>query len=520
MFHAMQQPSTLHEPQSKLQFIEPDKVRTRFAPSPTGFFHIGSARTALFNYLFAKKYNGIFVLRIEDTDRERSKKEWEQDIQENMQWLGIDWQEGPNKPGPFAPYRQSERKQIYKKHLEQLLNEGKAYYCFCEQSELDAYRQSLISANKPPLYSGKCRDLPASQIKENIVNAKSYVIRFKMPAGKITFDDILRGPIATDSENFGDIVIAKNLDEPLYNFACVVDDFLMKITHIIRGEDHISNTPKQILLAQALGFTSPKFLHLPLILDQQRAKLSKRNPEIMTAVSEYKKQGFLPKALINFLALLGWNPGNQQEIFSLETLINEFSPEKIQKSGAVFNPQKLEWINGMYIRQISLGHLTLLCLPYLINRGLLQEISPKEYKITATDEKITFEYLCQIVGLYQERLKKLSEISELADFFFKGNLTYGAELLIWKQTTDKELKSVLDKLTKLLSKIKPLDWSKQEIEKIIMPAAGKLKDRGKMLWPMRVALSGQKASAGPFEIAEVLGKEKTLQRVKEAKEKL
>ncbi len=517
---------TLQEPKSKLHLIQPGEVRTRFAPSPTGFFHIGSARTALFNYIFSKKYRGVFILRIEDTDKERSKKEWEEDIKESLEWLGLEWQEGPDKEGYLGPYRQSERKEIYQKYLNQLLQEEKAYYCFCSTEELEAHRQYLMSIGKPPSYSGKCRDLAKEQAEKNLTQGKPFVIRFKTPPGKVVFDDLLRGAIETDSENFGDMVIAKNLTEPLYNFACCVDDFEMKISHIIRGEDHISNTPKQILLHQALNFPLPKFLHLPLILDQKRAKLSKRNPEIMTAVAEYKKDGYLPEALVNFLALLGWNPGDRREIFSLASLAQEFSVEKLQKSGAVFNPQKLDWINGFYIRQKSPAHLTQICLPYLINRGLIKQkeiaddFGKIEYEVPETKEKMSFDQIQRIIALYQERLKKLSEISELVDFFFKEKLYYSKELLLWKEMKDKELKQVLDKLEKMLSKIKPADWTKQELEKVIMPEAEKLEDRGKMLWPLRAALSGQKASAGPFEIAEVLGKEKTIQRIKEAKERL
>jgi glutamyl-tRNA synthetase len=540
--------------EEEFKFIKPGEVRTRFAPSPTGFLHIGSARTALFNYLFAKKNQGSFILRIEDTDRERSKPEFEKDILENLKWLGIEWDEGP--------YRQSERGEIYKKYLEKLLKEGKAYHCFCSEEELEAQRQYQMSIGEAPRYSGKCANLTKEEVKKSLAEGKKFVIRFRVEAKKIEFEDLIRGKIEFDTGLMGDFVIAKpesgGLFTPLYNFGVVVDDFEMKISHVIRGEEHISNTPKQILIQEALAFPQPKYAHLPLILGPDKSKLSKRHGAV--SVSQYRKLGYLPETLINFMAFLGWNPGVEREIYSMASLIKEFSLERVQKGGAIFNIQRLGFLNGFYIRQKSIERLTELCLPYLIESGLIEEKNDPEplkipleekrqFKIKESGEEISFETLKNIVSLYQERLKKLSEISELTDFFFKEKLEYDRGLLKWREMTDREIIKSLDKSFKILHKIRGEEFEKGNLEKILMPEAekfakeiGKIGDRaysrqrrdgslqpafeprvgdkGYLLWPLRVALTGKEASAGPFEIAEILGKEKVLKRIKEARKKL
>jgi len=518
----------------ELKLISPGEVRVRIAPSPTGPLHIGLARTALFNYLFARKYQGRFILRIEDTDVERSDKKYEEEIIEGLKWLGIEWEEGPDIGGPHGPYHQSERKEIYKKYIEKLLKEGKIYYCFCSQEELEAHRQYLMSIGEPPKYSGKCRELSQDEIEKNLKEKRPYVLRLKTPSKKIVFKDFLRGEIEYHTDTFGDIVVAKNFTTPLYNLACVIDDFEMKITHIIRGEDHIPNTPKQILIAQALGIETPKYIHLPLILGQDKSKLSKRHGA--KSVLYYKEEGYLPEAITNFLAFLGWNPGTQREIFSLSSLAQEFSLEGLQKSNAVFNLQKLDWLNGFYIRQKSLDKLTELCIPYLIRDNLIVPVFkthryPPAYgadtmthmfKVKETEEEISFNYLQSVIALYQERLKKLSEISSLVSFFFKKELEYPKELLRWKDMTDKEIKDVLDKLKKTLDKIKEENWDRENLKTILLKLAEDIGkgDRGRVLWPLRAALTGNEASAGPFEIAEVLGKEKTIERIKQARKKL
>jgi len=455
-----------------------NKIRTRFAPSPTGNLHIGSARTALFNYLFARQNKGKMILRIEDTDLERSKKEYENDILNNLKLLGLDWDDF---------YRQTERLELYKKYLQRLLDEGRAYYCFCSKEELEEMRQEQMSKGEAPRYNGKCSNISRAETEKKIKAGEKPVIRFRIPVKKVKFKDLIRGEIEFDSALLGDIVIAKDVNTPLYNFAVVVDDFEMKITHIIRGEDHLPNTPKQILIQEALALPTPTYAHLPLILGPDRSKMSKRHGA--AAVKEYLDQGYLTEAIINFLALLGWSSGTDKEIFSLKELVKQFSIEKIQKSGAIFNIQKLDYLNGVYIRQMPVKRLTELCKKYV------PEINE------------------QIISLFQERLKKLSEIGELSDFFFKDKLFFDKSLLKWKGMSDQDITSSLAKSIEVISGIKK--WNKENIEAALLKEAGQ--ERGRLLWPLRVALSGKKASPPPFDIAEILGKEKTLKRLEYAK---
>lgn len=372
--------------EKEFKFLKPGEVRTRFAPSPTGFLHVGGARAALFNFLFAKKNEGTFILRIEDTDRERSKIEYEKDIMDSLKWLGIEWDEGPapisnfqssenyigNYIGEYGPYRQSERLNIYTEYLEKLLAEEKAYYCFCSEEEIAAQRQYQLSIGQPPRYLGKCANLSKEEAEKLLKSGKPAVIRFRVPSQKLKFDDLIRGEIEFDTSLLGDFIIAKNLNTPLYNFTCVVDDFKMKISHVIRGEDHISNTPKQILLQEALNFPTPKFAHLPIVLAPDRSKLSKRYGAI--GISQLKEEGYLPETLINFMALLGWNPGGNREIYSMSSLIKEFSLQRIQKGGAIFNAKKLDFLNSFYIRQKPLDKLVELCLPYLLKSDLIKKL--------------------------------------------------------------------------------------------------------------------------------------------------
>ncbi|MCH8741709.1 glutamate--tRNA ligase [Patescibacteria group bacterium] len=524
-------------PLDDFKFIRPGKIRVRIAPSPTGLLHIGLARTALFNYLFAKKYQGNFVLRIEDTDIERSDSGFEEDIIENLQWLGIEWSEGPDIGGNFGPYRQSEKLPAYAKYIEKLLNTESAYRCFCSEDELEAKRQYAMSIGQQPRYNGKCSQLSSDEIRKLLAEGKKSIVRFRTPNEKVSFKDLLRGKIEFDSNLIGDFGIAKDLATPLYNLAVVVDDFEMKISHVIRGEDHIPNTPKQILLQKALEFPRPEYLHLPLILGPDRSKLSKRHGAF--AIADYRKEGYLPEAIINFMAFLGWNPGGEREIYSMPSLIKEFSIERIQKGGAVFNVRRLDFLNGFYIRQKSAEKFAEICIPYLIEAGLVVPAFKSEqyppayggmnltqtYKVSGTGEEVNFNYLQNIVVLYQERLKKLSEISELTDFFFNDKLEYNKELLKWKEAGDREIEDSLNKLEKIISEIKAEDCNKEILEEKILPEAEKIglsgtKDRGYLLWPFRVALTGKEASAGPFEVAEVLGKEKVLKRIREAKERL
>ena len=317
------------------------QIRVRFAPSPTGPFHIGSARTALFNWLFAKANNGQFILRVEDTDKERSKPEHEEDIKMGLEWLGFTWDEF---------YKQSERTEIYEKYLRELLDKNKLYYCFCSKEDLEAERQAMMSQGIQPKYSGKCSALESDEVEKRLSNREDHVLRFRVPNDTISVKDVIRGMVKFDTTLMGDIIIAKDLNNPLYNFTVVVDDALMKITDVIRGEDHLSNTPKQVLIAEALGFESPRFAHLPIILNPDRSKMSKRFSD--TALSDYINQGYLNQAMVNFLAYLGWHPKEDKEIMNIDELVKEFDLGRVQKGGAVFNAEKLEWLNSYYVSHL------------------------------------------------------------------------------------------------------------------------------------------------------------------------
>lgn len=518
-----------------------EKIRVRVAPSPTGRPHLGLARTALFNYLFTKKLGGKLILRIEDTDLSRSKPEFEREIIDCLKWLGIEWDEGPDIGGPFSPYRQSERKEIYKKYLQKLIDEKKAYFCFCSPEEVENQKQYKISIGEPPVYSGKCKNLSSKEIEKNLSEGKKFVIRLSVPEKKLYFEDLLRGKIEFDSRYLGDFILAKDFENPLYNFVCVVDDFEMKISHVIRGEDHISNTPKQILIQEALGFPRPKYLHLPLVLGPDRTKLSKRHGAV--SISEFREEGYLPEALFHFLVLLGFTPPEERDFYSKEYFVENFSIERLHKSAAIFNIKKLDYLNGVYIRRLSTKKLTQYCIPYLIKEGFIEpifedrnlfseaggagilagkEISTK-YKVIETNEVIDEEYLQKIVKLYQERLKKISEISSLVDFFFKKDLKIEKKLFFWKDMKEREIKEALEKGEEILENLDKREFKKEFLQEILIKESEEFSkkirgeiDRGYLLWPLRVALTGKEASPPPFDILEILGKKKSIERIKKA----
>ncbi len=429
----------------------PAKVVTRFAPSPTGLLHVGSVRTMLFSYLYAKQQGGKFLLRIEDTDKERSSKEHEQYIFESMKWLGIEADE---------TFIQSENVASHKKALQKLIDSGHAY----------------ISKETP---------------KEE--GQRSEVIRFKNPNKEITFRDEVRGDITFDTTDLKDFVIAKTLEEPLYHMAVVVDDIDEGVTHVIRGEDHISNTPRQILIIEALGATRPIYAHLPLILAPDKTKLSKRKHAELVATLSYRDKGFLPEALINFLALLGWNPGTDKEIFSMDELIKEFTLQKIQKAGAVFNVEKLRWMNKEYIK--------------LIPEKEIQNLIEEKFGQKKINPKI--------LSLIKERIEILSDIDtmktsgEFSYFFEKP--AYDAGKFIWKDSTTDQTITRLEKLSEILNDQK--DFDAGAIKEAIWPYA-ESEGRGGVLWPLRYALSGKDKSADPFTLADILGKEESLERIK------
>ncbi|MDP1689260.1 MAG: glutamate--tRNA ligase [bacterium] len=489
------------------------QVRVRMAPSPTGPLHLGTARTALFNWLYARHFDGVFVLRIEDTDLERSDTRYEQEIFDGFKWLGIDWDEGPiaeaaqiqnsefriqNFKGAYGPYRQSERLDIYEKYLNQLLEEKKAYYCYCSKEELDSERKSQLSKGIQLKYSGKCRDLVLAPEGKN-----PEIIRFKVEDKIIEFDDLIRGKISFDSKLIGDIAIAKVLPtgfSPLYNFAVTVDDATMEITHVIRGEDHIPNTPKQILIQEALGFDIPYFAHLPLILSPDRSKLSKRYVE--TSLLKYRDLGYFPQAIANFIAYLGWHPKEEKDIMTLQELVSEFDIDRVQKAGAIFNEEKLTWLNAKYLNNFSDDDLVQLLVPRLIEKGI----------------KIATGNLKRILHVEKGRMKTLNDFFELADFFF--NLPeYASELLIWKNVPKEKIKENLVKISEILKKQDNSLFSVSDLEIALTPLT-KEAGKGEILWPMRAALSGKRESPSPYEIAEVLGKEETVRRLEIGAKKL
>lgn len=443
----------------------------------------------MFNYLFAKKFGGAFIVRIEDTDQERSSIEYESVIFEALAWLGFTPDEGPNEGGNFGPYRQSERNErgIYKKELEKLLH---------SDGELHAFICTHPAAGDENTLLHHCDQLDAREYKHG------GIIRLHVPDLKepIIVQDKVRGQVQFLMSDVGDFSIAKDLDTPLYNFAATVDDHAMQITDVIRGEDHLANTPKQMLLNRTLGYTDPNFYHLPLLLGPDRSKLSKRHGA--TSVAEFKAAGYLPEALVNYLALLGWNPGTEQEIFSPAELMAAFSIEKVHKSGAIFDRSKLDWLNGEYIRQMPVGELTARLLPFLKNLPL---------------GAVSQEKLEAIVALEQPRLKKLSEIGERVRFYFEPPRV-AFDLLQWKGMTEDEVISSLEAsieiLNNLLSQKKD---QRTDIERALLNAAAKMGDRGKLLWPLRAALSGAPASPGPFDIVELLGIPESIERLRRVK---
>lgn len=460
-------------------------IRTRIAPSPTGPFHIGTARAALFNYLYAKHQGGKFILRIEDTDLERSDKKFEKDIFDGMRWLGLVPDESPEIGGPFGPYRQSERLETYEKYLSQLLKDGAAFYCPHSEEELERERKNQTENKESPRHICSAREQ----------NLKSGIIRFKnTKIAPVIFNDMIRGDISFDPKLLGDFSLAKDVRTPLYNFAVVVDDKEMDISHVIRGEDHISNTPKQLLIIEALGFSAPRYAHLPLILGLDRSKLSKRHGA--TSINEFRELGYLPEAMINGMAFLGWNPGGEREIFSLAELEKEFSLEKVQMSGAIFNQEKLDWLNAHYIKQASVDELTEQVLPYLQKAGF-----------SVSDRQL----LKRVVALEQPRLKKLSDIVENTKFLFKLP-EYNASLLQWKETSQEKTLRALEIARKIISGMKAVP-EEAKLQELFFAESEALGGKGELLWPLRVSLSGQTYSPGPFEIIRVLGREETLRRI-------
>ena len=480
-------------------------IRVRIAPSPTGKLHFGTARVALFNYLFAKKNNGKFVLRIEDTDPERSQEIYTEDIIKAIDWLGLVWDEGPEKGGDFGPYFQQERYHIYEEYTDQLLESGKAYKCFCTIEEIEAEREAAKEKNLPYRYSGKCKNLSNVELTENEAAGKPFAIRLSTESQVVSFKDLIHGQMEYNSDDFGDFVIVRSDGTPIFIYTNVIDDYLMKISHVLRGDDHLTNTGKQLLIYQALEFDIPEFGHFPQILNADRSKMSKRkNPTSIT--EDFKDKGYLPEAIVNFMVLLGWSSGTDREIFTLQELVNSFSLERVSKAPAIFDPDKLLYFNGYYIRQFPIEELAKRCEPFIKNEKILKAL------------KDDLQFFYKVLKLVQERMKRLDEVDELTELFFVKP-EYDTALLVAKKSTEDKAVIALNAVYETVSNLDLLD--KENTEPLLRETAGQndLKD-GELLWSLRVALSGKDASPGAFELLEVLEKEESLKRIKSALEKL
>jgi len=463
-----------------------EKVRVRFAPSPTGYLHIGGARTALFNWLYARHNSGTFILRIEDTDRERSTDDYIDAIIQGMQWLGLDWDEGP--------FRQTDRFDVYKRYVDRLLQEGKAYYCYCSPEELEAGRKEAMKQGRALKYSGKCREL-----KEPVPGVDP-VVRFRMPQqGNTYVDDLIKGNVVFENEQLDDLIILRSDGTPTYNLTVVVDDVDMGITHVIRGDDHLNNTPRQVQLYNALGYAVPKFAHLPMILGSDKARLSKRHGA--TSVMAYYDMGYLPEALVNYLVRLGWSYGDQ-EIFSKDELIQYFAFDNVGKAAAVFNPEKLLWLNSQYIMQSSPERLVDLVIPFLVKEDIISD-----------GQDMDKTWLAKAVSTQKERAKTLVELAASLRYYIADDITYDEKAKAkFLNAESREL------LSELKDGLQAMDtFSEQEIEQLFRTIVEKHGIKlGKLAQPVRVALTGGTQSPGIFEVLDVMGKDKVIRRLEKA----
>ena len=463
-----------------------EKIRVRFAPSPTGFLHIGGARTALFNWLYAKHNNGTFVLRIEDTDRTRSTDEYIDAILEGMKWLGLDWDEGP--------FRQTGRFDIYRSYADKLVREGKAYYCYCSPEELEARRKEAMSKGRALKYNGKCRNL------KEPVSGITPVVRFRMPQeGRTIVDDLIKGTVSFDNEQLDDLIILRSDGTPTYNLTVVVDDVDMEITHVIRGDDHLNNTPKQILLYKAFGYPIPKFAHLPMILGSDKARLSKRHGA--TSVMAYYEMGYLPDAIVNYLVRLGWSYGDR-EVFTREELIKYFSFENVGKAAAVFNPEKLLWLNSQYIINSSSEKLAELVISFLIKEAIINE-----------GQYLDKAWLSKAIDTLKQRSKTLIELAKSLRYYIAEEVEYDEKARA--KFLNEKSRDMLIELKDGLNSIS--DFSETEIEKLFKAIIERHEVKlGKLAQPVRVALTGGTQSPGIFEVLDVMGKTKAIRRLERA----
>jgi nondiscriminating glutamyl-tRNA synthetase len=478
-----------------------NEIRVRYAPSPTGHLHIGNARTALFNYLFARNKGGKFILRIEDTDQKRNIEGGEQSQIKYLKWLGMDWDEGPDVGGEYGPYRQSERNDIYREYYTKLLNEGNAYKCYCTEEELAAEHDAQVARGETPHYSGKCRHLTEEQRAALEAEGRMPSIRIKVPAGKVySFDDIVKGSVSFESDGFGDWVVVKKDGIPTYNFAVVIDDYLMKITHVLRGDDHISNTPKQLMVYDLLGLEIPVFGHMTLIVNENHRKLSKRDESIIQFMEQYEGLGYLPEALLNFITLLGWSPGGEEEIYSKEEFIKIFDANRLSKSPAVFDKHKLEWMNNQYVKKADLDKIVAISLPQLIKAG----------RVHADMSDSEREWAVKLIALFQEKMSFGAEIVELSDMFFKDEAEYEeeAKAILSGETVPQVLKAFSEEVAGLE------DFIAENIKAAIKTVQKTTGQKGKNLFmPIRSAVTGQTHGPDLNQTIELLGKEKVQARL-------
>lgn len=479
------------------------EVRVRYAPSPTGHLHIGNARTALFNYLFARNKGGKFIIRIEDTDKKRNIEGGEESQLKYLAWLGIDWDESVDVGGEYGPYRQSERNDIYETYYSQMLEEGKAYKCYCTEEELEAEREAQIEKGENPQYSGKCRNLTMEQKAAYETEGRLPSIRLKVPANKIySFDDMVKGSVSFESDGIGDWVMVKKDGIPTYNFAVAIDDYLMKISHVLRGDDHISNTPKQLMVYEALGWDVPQFGHMTLIVNESRKKLSKRDESIIQFIEQYEELGYLPEALFNFITLLGWSPSGEEEIFTKDQFIEIFDANRLSKSPALFDKQKLTWMNNQYIKNLNVDKLVEISLPHLIKSDRLPNELSEEQTIWAR----------QLIALFQEKMSFGAEIVPLTELFFQDDVNYeeeAKEVLAGEQVP--EVLQAFANEVELLS-----DFKAEEIKSAMKAVQKSTGQKGKNLFmPIRSKLTGQTHGPDLPEAISLLGKEKVLARLKQ-----
>lgn len=453
-------------------------MRLRFAPSPTGHLHVGNARTALFNWLLARGSGGTFILRIEDTDVERSTRESERAILEDLRWLGLEWEEGVERGGDRGPYRQSERLHLYRAHAVELLSSGRAYRCFCTPEQLEADRQAALAAGRPPKYTGRCRDLTPEEVRRRVERGEPAVVRLRVPPdGEIVFHDLVRGEVRFSTEVIGDPVLLRSDGTPAYNYAVVVDDALMGITHVIRGEDHISNTPRQLLLYEAFGWQPPQFAHVSLVLGPDHTPLSKRHGA--TSVAEFRARGYLPEALANYLALLGWSPGEGDEILPLEEMAKRFRLEDVGRSASVFDEEKLAWVNRHYLKRADPGRLARLVVPYLQRAGWLREA-------TAQD----LEFLTRVVPAVAASVDRLDQVPARLAFLFE----YSAARALECPDIRSEAESARDVLAALADELaaSPPLLNREAFRALAARVRQRTGQKGKaLLHPMRVALTGK-----------------------------